>query len=133
MNRNNANARAIIVHTVTLFTAIVISLMLIVLIANIIIFPVILFATSHPHAFTRIITILFYIAFAGIVIYLFFYRMVLSHKAGIPIAASMKKFFTTPLRYLGVLLFILLALSFLFVILYVILSTNYMFLYKIIH
>jgi len=132
MNQNNT-IKNILIQSLTLSIAIMISLLLIILITNIIIFPIVLLSKSYPKIFTRIVEIIMYLGIISISCYFLIYRIVNLRKAGIPVTLSIKNAIVSPLR---IFLFILMIISFIVVLIaliYLILKTNYMFLYKLIH
>jgi hypothetical protein len=132
MNQNNT-IKNILIQSLTLSIAIIISLLLIILISNIIIFPIVLLSKSYPKIFTRIVEIIIYLGIISISCYFLIYRIVNLRKAGIPVTLSIKNAIVSPLR---IFLFVLMIISFIVVLIaliYLILKTNYMFLYKLIH
>ena len=133
MNQNNTTIKTIITQSSTLSIAIIISLLLIILISNIIIFPIVLFSQNYPKVFTRIVEIAIYCGIIFLFGYSIIYRIVDLRKAGIPIKLSIKNTIVSPLRYILFLLMVLFFIIVLVILIYLILKTNYIFLYKLIH
>lgn len=133
MNQNNTTIKTIITQSSTLSIAIIISLLLIILISNIIIFPIVLFSENYPKVFTRIVEIAIYCGIIVLFGYSIIYRIVDLRKAGIPIKLSIKNTIVSPLRYILFLLMVLFFIIVLVILIYLILKTNYIFLYKLIH
>jgi len=133
MNQNNTSIKTIITQSSTLSIAIIISLLLIILISNIIIFPIVLFSENYPKVFTKIVEIAIYCGIIVLFGYSIIYRIVDLRKAGIPIKLSIKNTIVSPLRYILFLLMVLFFIIVLVILIYLILKTNYIFLYKLIH
>jgi len=133
MNQNNTTIKTIITQSSTLSIAIIISLLLIILISNIIIFPIVLFSENYPKVFTKIVEIAIYCGIIVLFGYSIIYRIVDLRKAGIPIKLSIKNTIVSPLRYILFLLMVLFFIIVLVILIYLILKTNYIFLYKLIH
>jgi len=133
MNQNNTSIKTIITQSSTLSIAIIISLLLIILISNIIIFPIVLFSQNYPKVFTKIVEIAIYCGIIVLFGYSIIYRIVDLLKAGIPIKLSIKNTIVSPLRYILFLLMVLFFIIVLVILIYLILKTNYIFLYKLIH
>ena len=132
MNQNKT-IKNIILQSLTLSIAIMISLLLIILISNVIIFPIVVLSESYPEIFTRIVEIIIYLGIISMICYFLIYRIVNLRKAGIPVTLSIKNAIVSPLR---IFIFILMIIFFIFVLItliYIILKTNYMILYKLIH
>lgn len=132
MNQNNTTIKTIITQSSTLSIAIIISLLLIILISNVIIFPIVLFSENYPKLFTRIVEVAIYCGTMSLFGYFIIYRIVYLRKAGIPIKLSIKNTIVSPLRYFLFILMILFFIIVLVTLIYIILKTNYIFIYKII-
>ncbi len=120
-------------QSLTLSTVIMISLLLIIFISNVIIFPIVLFSESHPEIFTRIVEIIIYLGIISMICYFLIYRIVHLHKAGIPVTLSIKNAIVSPLRIFLYIVMIIFFIVVLITLIYLILKTNYMILYKLIH
>lgn len=132
MNQNNTTIKTIITQSSTLSIAIIISLLLIILISNVIIFPIVLFSENYPKSFTIIVELAIYWGIIFLFGYYIIYRIVYLRKAGIPIKLSIKNTIVSPLRYFLFILIILFFILVLVILIYIILKTNYIFIYKII-
>gem|GEM_PF-935034 len=133
MNQNNTTIKTILSQSSTLSIAIIISLLLIILISNIIIFPIVLFSENYPKEFTRIVEIAIYCGILLLFGYFIIYRIVYLRKAGIPVKLSIKNTIISPLRYFLFIVMILFFIIVLVTLIYVILKTNYVILYRLIH
>jgi len=133
MNQNSSNIKTILSQSLPLCVAILISLLLIILISNILIFPIIYYSAINPESFTLIVEIVLYSILITLLLYSIIYSVILQKKAGIPFDVTIKHFLFTAVQYI-VLFFIVTAIIIVLIaIIYYLLKTNYILLYKLIH
>lgn len=133
MNQNNTTFKNILIQSSTLSVAIILSLLLIILISNVIIFPIVIFSQNYPAVFTRIVESAIYLGILCLICYYFIYRIVNLRKAGMPVTISIKNAILSPARYILFIIIILFFIITLITLVYVVLKTNYVILYKLIH
>ncbi len=133
MNQNSNTVKTILLQTTILGFAIIISLILIILVSNITIFPIVLFSQHYPKLFTQIVEVCIYLGVILLIGYFVVYKLVILHKAGIPITLQFKNVFLSPLRYIIFILLVVFFIILLFIFIYFIFKTNYIILHKLIH
>ncbi len=133
MNQNNTTFKNILIQSLTLSVAITASLLLIIFISNIIIFPIVMFSEKYPLIFTRVVEFALYLGIVVLICYYFIYKIINLRNAGIPVTISIKNAILSPARYILFILMILLFIFTLILIIYVVLKTNYVILYKLMH
>lgn len=133
MNQNSNTVKTILSQTTILGIAIIISLILIILISNIAIFPIVLFSQHYPKLFTQIVEVSIYLGIILLVGYIVVYRLVALRKVGVPISLQLKNIFLSPLRYIIFTLLVVFFIILLLILIYFILKTNYIILHKLIY
>ena len=133
MNKNSLHVKTVLSQSMTLCVAILISLILIILISNILIFPIIYFSTSNPKSFTLTVEIVLYSILIALLLYSIIYRLIIQKKAGISFDVTIKHFLFTAVQYIALFFIVTTIIIVLIAIIYYLLKTNYILLYKLIH
>ena len=132
MNQNNI-FKTVLGQTASLSFAIILSLLCIIIISNLIIFPIVLFSKNYPGVFTDIVKIGIAAIIIFISVYFLIYKIVLLRKSRIPFTITIKSTIINPLRYVFIFLFIIFVIVGLIFIISFILKTQYLLIYKIIY
>ena len=133
MNQNSSNIKTILSQSLPLCVAILISLLLIILISNILIFPIIYFSTLNQKLFTLSVEIVLYSILIALLLYSIIYSIIIQKKAGIPFDVTIKSFCLAAAKYIVLFFIVTAIIVVLIAIIYYLLKTNYILLYKLIH
>jgi hypothetical protein len=98
---------------------------------NLLVFPVTIFAVNHTSAFNFIVKDLSIFGIFALLIFLIGLKIYRLRKEGVPVAEILRYLVKRPFYYLSIFFFFLITSSVLIFILYVMLSNNFYLLYKL--